>query len=143
MTSFKATIMAILEFFKIFGPLLTNLVSGVNFLIKYVVDYFTLKNRRIRERILNEREIEKKALEDQQRKETANVAAFKSIEDSAWQIRYESLVDKIKNERFDEVLKIIDSYDNDVIDNILFDSTKSPEYRAMKIVKRMMGIEKA
>lgn len=134
---FKAAMEALIKFFNIFGPLLTNMVKGINSVISFVVDYFTLKNRRMREQILNERELEKKAQEDQVRKETANVAAFKSIEEEAWRIRYDSIVEKIKADDYESVLKIVDSYDTESVDNILFDSSKSPEYRAMKIVKRM------
>ena len=96
---------AIVQFFKIFGPLLTTLVNGINNLILFVVDLVALRNRHLREQIEHEKEMKKKALAEQMAKEKANVAAFKSIVEEAWIIRYNDILDMIRKEKYAHVLK--------------------------------------
>ena len=142
MNTFKAALIAIIEFFKIFGPLLTLLVKGLVSLITFIVDYLTLRTKRLREQVDYERQIRRKALEEQKLKEDANVAAFNGIIEESWKIRYDNITKLIKENKYAEVLKLTDTYDNAVVDDVLFDISQSPEYRAMRIIKKMKEEEK-
>jgi hypothetical protein len=130
-------IIAIIEFFRVFGPLLSKLVSGVIFLIDFTVDWFALRTKRLRDQVDNEKEARRLAQEAQKIKEDANVAAFKSIVEESWMIRYNQIVEKIKEKDYASVLKMIDIYDNEAVNLILFDLSQSPEYRAMQVIRRM------
>lgn len=133
---------AIVEFFKIFGPLLTTLVKGLNSLIIFFVDLVVLRTKRLRDQVNHEREMQRRALAEQSAKEQANVAAFKSLVEESWVVRYNDILEMIRKEDYTGVLTLTDDYDNEVVDQILFDTNTSPEYRAMKIVKRMKSEDK-
>ena len=139
MSTFKATVLAILEFFKVFGPLLSQLVNGLVSLITFVKDFFMLRTQRLRDQVEHEKEEQRRALESQKLKETANVAAFKSIIEEAWKVRYDKIVNLIKEGDYSAVLKMTSQFDNAEVDAILFDVTNGAEYRAMKIIKIMRG----
>ena len=87
-----------------------------------------------------EAEAQKKASVDQQiAKETSNVAAFHQITDQVWLVRYNQILPLIQTKQYDKVLVLRLKVDDPVVDNVLFDESKSPEYRTMKIIQIMQA----
>lgn len=103
-----------------------------------VLPLIEASNKRLSDAVANDEAVRKKALLDQINRETANLKAFDQIIDESWKIRYNQIVTFIKNDQYDQVL-ILCEFDKYDIEDILFDTTKSPEYRAMKLVLLMKG----
>lgn len=95
-------------------------------------------NKRLSDSVTNEENIKKQALINQLNKETANLIAFNQIIDDAWKVRYDQIVTHIKNDQYAPVL-ILCEFDKYDIEDILFDTTKSAEYRALKIILMLRG----
>lgn len=141
MATIKAFIIAITKFFEIFGPLLETLSGLLNDGLKALIEFFVLKNKRLEDQIKQEKEQNERALRVQKAKEAANVAAFNSLVEEAWAIRYNDILEKIKIGEYSQVIMLTKGYDDDELNNILFDDTQSAEYRAMKIVKLIKSSE--
>ena len=54
-----------------------------------------------------------------------------------WQVRYNQILPLIQAKQYDKVLVLRLAVDDPIVDNVLFDESMSPEYRAMKIVQIM------
>jgi hypothetical protein len=134
MNPIKTIFWAVVTFFQMFGPLLLK-VLGI------AVDSFTLRARYLKEQMEKEKLLQQRLLDQQKLREEANLKAFDAIIEAAWKIRYDDILGMIKSNDHAAVLKVTRLVDNEKVDQILFMTDSSPEYKAMKIVNIMKGIK--
>lgn len=90
-----------------------------------------------REKAANQASIDSQILAatTQAKKEQANLKAFEYLLDAAWRIKYENLIENIRNGDEYLILKDLNGEDSEAVNNILFDSKSSIEYKASLVVK--------
>ncbi len=123
----------ITEILKAINVALPELIS----LIKEWRAYFSAIEQRQKDAISAQVTAELKAQAEQSRKEKANQDAFLLVVEEAWKIRFNQVLACLLENRERDVLVMVESVDNALIDNILFHSDLNPEYKARKIVQIM------
>ena len=117
--------------------LLVQLMQVILPLINDLREYIIARNKRLTDSVADELAAKKKASDEQAIKESANLLASHKILEESWKIRYNQILKFIQDGQYEQVLIVRQEVDNPQVDDILFNTSMSPEYRALKIIQLM------
>jgi hypothetical protein len=124
------------------GLILLNRVLGyIETLVNLIIAKEQAAAKRLKDAEAAEEAAQKMAVDNQAKKEMANLAAFKSLVDDSWKVRLSQVLTYINANQLDKVLLLVQKIDDAEVNNILFpdpsDVVFSNEYKALKIIEIM------
>ena len=106
-------------------------------LIAFIQEYYVAKYKRESDAAQASIDAQVLATQTQAHKEQANLKAFMLGVDTLKKDKYDDILKWIINHQEELILKDLSAIDTDLVNNILFSSSNSSEFKALSIVKAL------